>query len=61
MVFPGASFGGMFGAIASNDFGAFMGNWQIIIGLLSLAGFGVAVGFPKWASMILLVLLQYIC
>ena len=51
MVFPGSSFGGLFGAIASNDFGAFMGNWQIIIGLLSLAGFGLMAGILlhiKW-------------
>ncbi len=39
MLIPGASFGGMLGAIASSDFYSFMGNWQILVGILSLVGF----------------------
>lgn len=51
MVFPGSSFGGLLGAIASTDFAAFMGNWQIIIGLLAMAGFFIMAGILlhiKW-------------
>ncbi len=51
MVFPGASFGGLLGAIASTDFATFMGNWQIIVGLLSLSGFFIMAGMLlhiKW-------------
>jgi len=39
MLFPASSFGGMLGAIASNDIGSFMGNWQIVVGILCLVGF----------------------
>lgn len=39
MLIPASSFGGMLGAIVSSDFGAFMGNWQIIVGILCLGGF----------------------
>ena len=39
MLIPGSSFGGMLGAIASADIGSLVGNWQILFGLLSFAGF----------------------
>lgn len=39
MLIPGSSFGGMLGAIASSDIGSLIGNWQIVIGILSLVGF----------------------
>ena len=39
MLIPGSSFGGMLGAIAASDFGALIGGWQIVVGILCLVGF----------------------
>ena len=51
MVFPGSSFGGLLGAIVSSDFASFMGNWQIVVGLIAMAGFFIMAGVllhVKW-------------
>lgn len=39
MLVPGATFGGMLGAIAGADFSALVGNWEIVFGILFLIGF----------------------
>ena len=55
MLIPGSSFGGMLGAIASTDFGSFMGNWQIVLGLVSFAGFLLMAGILlniKWSYVV---------
>ena len=55
MLIPGSSFGGMLGAIASGDIGSLSGNWQILFGLLSFAGFLLMAGILlniKWAYVV---------
>ena len=55
MLIPGNSFGGMFGAIASSDMAALIGNWQIILGLLCLGGFFWMAGILlniKWSYVV---------
>ncbi|MBQ0013473.1 MAG: DUF87 domain-containing protein [Proteobacteria bacterium] len=38
MLFPGKTYGGMFGIIASSDVGTLIGMWQILVGVLCVAG-----------------------
>jgi len=55
MLIPGSSFGGLLGAIASSDMYSLIGNWEIVIGILSLAGFAWMAGVLlniKWSYVV---------
>ena len=55
MLIPGSSFGGMLGAIAASDMYYLIGNWEIVIGILSLGGFFWIAGILlniKWSYVV---------
>lgn len=62
MMIPNSSFGGMLGVIASNDVGALIGNWQIIIGILCFGAFLLMAGILlniKWKYVVRVVRLTW--